>query len=192
MTATASSRRRKQLEHPTADRFAALREQAQRHDNPSAGFSNLELLTAAYESVLREQIYFRDRHMGLLASLHKHNEQVRAVATSARTAVPRGRAGPAPPRPRISPSAPEPFYDLQELPMSERASSSHVPRPERLAGSPVVRRGSQWWLVTSTGSILATDPAFTGELDRFAAAMAVADREVARLRDERAVARNDR
>ncbi|WP_405361922.1 hypothetical protein OG535_29135 [Kitasatospora sp. NBC_00085] len=67
-------------------------------------------------------------------------------------------------------------------------SSSRIPRSDRLAGSPVVRRGGQWWLVTGTGSILATDPTFTGELDRFAAAMAAADREVARIRDERATA----
>ncbi|MEV6976922.1 hypothetical protein [Kitasatospora sp. NPDC093806] len=76
--------------------------------------------------------------------------------------------------------------------MSERLPPSRVPRSEQLAGSPVVRRGSQWWLVTGAGSILATDPAFTGELDRFATAMAAADREVARLRDERAAARRER
>ncbi|WP_441245283.1 hypothetical protein [Kitasatospora sp. McL0602] len=70
-------------------------------------------------------------------------------------------------------------------------SSSRVPRSDRLAGSPVVRRGGQWWLVTGSGSILATDPTFTGELDRFAAAMAAADREVARIRDERAAARKE-
>ncbi|WP_035800240.1 MULTISPECIES: hypothetical protein [Kitasatospora] len=75
--------------------------------------------------------------------------------------------------------------------MFESTSSSRVPRSERLAGSPVVRRGGQWWLVTSTGSILATDPSFTGELDRFAAAMAAADREVARIQDERAAARKE-
>ncbi|MFI8456888.1 hypothetical protein [Kitasatospora sp. NPDC085464] len=51
-----------------------------------------------------------------------------------------------------------------------------------LAGAPVVRRGGQWWLVTSVGSLLATDPTFTGELDRFAAAKAAADRAVAQLR----------
>lgn len=67
--------------------------------------------------------------------------------------------------------------------------TSRVPRSEHLAGSPVVRRGGQWWLVTGAGSILATDPTFTGELDRFAAAMAAADREVARLQTERAAAR---
>ncbi|MEV0535832.1 hypothetical protein [Kitasatospora sp. NPDC050463] len=75
--------------------------------------------------------------------------------------------------------------------MFESTSSSPVPHSERLAGSPVVRRGGQWWLVTSTGSILANDPSFTGELDRFAAAMAAADREVARIRDERAAARKE-
>ncbi|MFJ8442853.1 hypothetical protein [Kitasatospora griseola] len=72
--------------------------------------------------------------------------------------------------------------------MFERTSPG-APRSERLAGSPVVRRGGQWWLVTGAGSILATDPTFTGELDRFASAMAAADREIARIRSERTTAR---
>ncbi|MFF2954090.1 hypothetical protein ACFVVU_22450 [Kitasatospora sp. NPDC057965] len=75
--------------------------------------------------------------------------------------------------------------------MPERIPSFCPPSSERLAGSPAVRRGGQWWLVTGTGSILATDPTFTGELDRFAAAMAAADRDVVRIRDERATARKD-
>ncbi|MFD8783799.1 hypothetical protein [Kitasatospora sp. NPDC059599] len=53
-----------------------------------------------------------------------------------------------------------------------------------LSGAPVVRRGGHWWLITGAGSLLATDPVFTGALDRFAAASAAADREVARLRAE--------
>lgn len=53
-----------------------------------------------------------------------------------------------------------------------------------LAQSPVVRRGGQWWLVTGSGSILATDPTFTGELDRFAAAMAAADQAIADFRSQ--------
>ncbi|AVV47539.1 hypothetical protein C6376_17490 [Streptomyces sp. P3] len=57
-------------------------------------------------------------------------------------------------------------------------------RSERLARSPVVRRGGQWWLVTGSGSILATDPKFTGELDRFADAMTAADQAVANLRSQ--------
>ncbi|TQF07175.1 hypothetical protein E6W39_06645 [Kitasatospora acidiphila] len=60
-----------------------------------------------------------------------------------------------------------------------------------MAGSSAVRRGNQWWLVTGAESILATDPTFTGELDRFASALAAADDEVARLRDERTAARTD-
>ncbi|MCI3270614.1 hypothetical protein [Streptomyces cylindrosporus] len=59
---------------------------------------------------------------------------------------------------------------------------------ERLAGTPAVRRGSAWWLVTPTGAMSASDPLFTSELDRFAADMAAADRAVARLRTERAAA----
>ncbi|WP_405013552.1 hypothetical protein [Kitasatospora sp. NBC_01539] len=69
--------------------------------------------------------------------------------------------------------------------MSSKNPTSPVPRSERLAGSPVVRRGGQWWLVTGSGAILSTDPVFTGELDRFAAAMAAADQAVAELRAAR-------
>ncbi|WP_405848492.1 hypothetical protein [Streptomyces sp. NBC_01518] len=65
--------------------------------------------------------------------------------------------------------------------MSSRTPSSPLPRSERLALSPVVRRGGQWWLVTGSGSILAKDPTFTGELDRFATAMAAADQAIADL-----------
>ncbi|MGK4579609.1 hypothetical protein [Kitasatospora sp. HPMI-4] len=54
-----------------------------------------------------------------------------------------------------------------------------------LAGSPVVRRDGQWWLVTGSGAILATDPTFTDELDRFAAAMVAANQTVADLRANR-------
>ncbi|MFD7734213.1 hypothetical protein ACFV6F_28010 [Kitasatospora phosalacinea] len=58
---------------------------------------------------------------------------------------------------------------------------------ERLVGVSVVRRGGQWWLVSGSGSgsLLATDPTFTGELDRFAAARAAAEREIAELAPER-------
>ncbi|WP_149827111.1 hypothetical protein [Streptomyces tailanensis] len=52
---------------------------------------------------------------------------------------------------------------------------------ERLADTPAVRRGGHWWLVAPTGSLLASDPAFTDELDRFAADLAAADRAVAEL-----------
>ncbi|MFD7070601.1 hypothetical protein ACFV97_25585 [Streptomyces sp. NPDC059913] len=51
----------------------------------------------------------------------------------------------------------------------------------RLAHSPAVRRDGQWWLVTGSGSVLATDPVLTGKLDRFATAMAAADQAVAGL-----------
>ncbi|MBC2902138.1 hypothetical protein H4N64_11045 [Streptomyces sp. PSKA01] len=62
---------------------------------------------------------------------------------------------------------------------------------ERLAGTPAVRRDGHWWLVTPTGTISASDPVFTGELDRFAADMAAADRAVANLRTERTAAGGD-
>ncbi|WP_188305734.1 hypothetical protein, partial [Streptomyces sp. CBMA123] len=67
---------------PAADRAAALREQAERCGDPSAALPDLELLNAAYESLLREQIDTRDRYMSLLTSLRKHDEQVRAAAVA--------------------------------------------------------------------------------------------------------------
>ncbi|ANZ14842.1 hypothetical protein O1L44_02530 [Streptomyces noursei] len=60
--------------------------------------------------------------------------------------------------------------------------SAPTPRSGRLVGSPVVRRDGRWWLVSGAGSILATDPTFTGALDGFAAAVAAADQAVADLR----------
>ncbi|WP_186003014.1 MULTISPECIES: hypothetical protein [unclassified Streptomyces] len=63
---------------------------------------------------------------------------------------------------------------------------------ERLAGTPAVRRDGHWWLITPTGTMPASDPVFTGELNRFAADMAAADRAVAKLRTERTAARKDR
>ncbi|WP_369251116.1 hypothetical protein [Streptomyces sp. R41] len=63
---------------------------------------------------------------------------------------------------------------------------------ERLAGTPAVRRDGNWWLITPTDAMPASDPVFTGELDRFAADMAAADRAVAKVRTERAAARKDR
>jgi hypothetical protein len=71
--------------------------------------------------------------------------------------------------------------------VSSRTPSSSPARSERLVRSPAVRRGGQWWLVTGSGSVLATDPTFTGELDRFAAAMAAADQTVADLRPQQDV-----
>lgn len=66
--------------------------------------------------------------------------------------------------------------------MSPRSTPSPVARSGRLAGSPAVRRDGKWYLVVGSGSVIATDPAFTGELDRFAALMAAADQSVAVLR----------
>ncbi|MFF4835236.1 hypothetical protein [Streptomyces sp. NPDC001315] len=68
--------------------------------------------------------------------------------------------------------------------MSSRTPPSPLVRSERLARSPLVRCGGHWWLVTGSGSIPATDPTFTGELDRFAAAMAAADQTIADLRSQ--------
>lgn len=60
--------------------------------------------------------------------------------------------------------------------------SAPTPRPRRLAHSPVILRGGQWWLDGGAGSVPASDPAFTAVLDDFAQAMAAADRAVANLR----------
>lgn len=60
---------------------------------------------------------------------------------------------------------------------------------ERLAGTPAIRRDGHWWLVSPTGSLPASDPAFTSELDRFAADLAAADRVVAQLHANRGPAR---
>ncbi|KMS74387.1 hypothetical protein ACM01_13905 [Streptomyces viridochromogenes] len=62
---------------------------------------------------------------------------------------------------------------------------------ERLATTPAVCRGGRWWLVTPTGTMPTSDPAFTRELDRFAADIAAADRAVAHLRTEPSVMRKD-
>ncbi|WP_399890733.1 hypothetical protein ACGH7X_30125 [Streptomyces sp. BBFR51] len=59
--------------------------------------------------------------------------------------------------------------------------SAPTPRPEQLPPSPVVLCDGRWWLVSRTGSIPASDPAFTPVLDDFARAMAAADRAVADL-----------
>lgn len=71
-------------------------------------------------------------------------------------------------------------------------SWASVTSSEQLAGTPAVRHGAHWWLVTATGSLLASDPAFTGELDRFAADMAAANRAVAELRAGHTAAREAR
>ncbi|GFE25704.1 hypothetical protein [Streptomyces nigrescens] len=60
------------------------------------------------------------------------------------------------------------------------ASLSHS---ERLADAPVVRRVGRWWLVSPSGTMLASD--LTGELDRFAADIAAANRAVADLHSAR-------
>ncbi|MBV1949167.1 MULTISPECIES: hypothetical protein [unclassified Streptomyces] len=50
--------------------------------------------------------------------------------------------------------------------------------PTPLPRSPAVLRDGRWWLVGRSGSIPASDPAFTAVLDDFAQAMAAADRAV--------------
>ncbi|MEU9851042.1 hypothetical protein [Streptomyces sp. NPDC047985] len=59
--------------------------------------------------------------------------------------------------------------------------SAPTPRQGRLAHSPVVLRGGQWWLDGGAGSVPASDPAFTAVLDNFAQAMAAADQAVVHL-----------
>ncbi|MFD7204386.1 hypothetical protein [Streptomyces sp. NPDC059893] len=68
-------------------------------------------------------------------------------------------------------------------------SCASVRRSERLAGTPVVKRGAHWWLVSQSGSLPASDPAFTGELHRFATGLAAADRVVAEIRAQNQAAR---
>ncbi|MFC9455911.1 hypothetical protein [Streptomyces sp. NPDC056983] len=60
-------------------------------------------------------------------------------------------------------------------------SWASVCRSERIVGTPVVKRGAHWRLVSPSSSLLATDPVFTGELQRFATALAAADRAVAEI-----------
>ncbi|MEV1026655.1 hypothetical protein [Streptomyces sp. NPDC050264] len=71
-------------------------------------------------------------------------------------------------------------------------SWASVRRSERLAGTPVVRRGADWWLVAPSGTLLASDPAFVGELDRFATDLAGAEQAVTALRAQRKQARKAR
>ncbi|MDF3291890.1 hypothetical protein [Streptomyces silvisoli] len=64
--------------------------------------------------------------------------------------------------------------------MSEHTPTfSSVHASARLADTPLVKCRSDWWLVTPSGSLRATDPHFIGELDGFAAALALADQAVA-------------
>ncbi|MDX3386468.1 hypothetical protein PV682_34205 [Streptomyces niveiscabiei] len=64
--------------------------------------------------------------------------------------------------------------------MSAPSSPPHSGRCPGL--SPMVRRDGRWRLVTASGSVLVTDPAFADTLDGFATAMAAADQAVAVLR----------
>ncbi|MFE1363807.1 hypothetical protein ACH4MN_08970 [Streptomyces anulatus] len=59
--------------------------------------------------------------------------------------------------------------------------SAPTPHQGRLAHSPVVRRGGQWWLDGGACSVPASDPALTAALDGFALSMAAADQTVANL-----------
>ncbi|GGX14573.1 hypothetical protein [Streptomyces noursei] len=71
------------------------------------------------------------------------------------------------------------------MPHPEPSWASPPSQSERLADAPVVRRDGRWWLVSPSGTMLASDPAFTSELDRFATDMAAANRAVADLRGAR-------
>ncbi|MDT3395330.1 hypothetical protein RKE29_01475 [Streptomyces sp. B1866] len=70
---------------PAADRVVALREHAAATGQPLDGLSDLDVLNAEYEAVLRERIGLRDRYQGLLTGRRRHEEAVRAAA--ARTAA---------------------------------------------------------------------------------------------------------
>lgn len=58
-------------------------------------------------------------------------------------------------------------------------ASSRAVRP--FDGVPVLRRGGQWLLAAASGGTVAADQVLASELDRFAVAMAAADRVVAAL-----------
>ncbi|MFE1764685.1 hypothetical protein ACFW81_10755 [Streptomyces angustmyceticus] len=62
-----------------------------------------------------------------------------------------------------------------------------------LGQSPAVWRDGRWWLLAESGSVAVTDPVFTGQLNRFATAMAAADRAVASrpVQQDQAPARPD-
>ncbi|WP_329576749.1 MULTISPECIES: hypothetical protein [unclassified Streptomyces] len=69
-------------------------------------------------------------------------------------------------------------------------SWASVRRSERLAGTPVVKRGAHRWLVSPSGFLLASDPTFTSELQRLTIALAAADRAVAEIRAQNQAACN--
>ncbi|MER7050509.1 hypothetical protein ABT391_37430 [Streptomyces jumonjinensis] len=57
--------------------------------------------------------------------------------------------------------------------------------PGLLGDAPVVRRSGEWWLTTPVLSLRLDDPVFAGDLDRFAADLADAQRAVAAFRSAR-------
>ncbi|MCF3172604.1 hypothetical protein IPZ61_04640 [Streptomyces sioyaensis] len=69
-------------------------------------------------------------------------------------------------------------------------SWASVRRSERLAGTPAIRRGGHWWLVSPAGAMLASDHAFAAELDNYAADFAAANRAVGELHAGHKAARN--
>jgi hypothetical protein len=63
------------------------------------------------------------------------------------------------------------------------SSNTSVRVPGSLAGTPAVRRGGAWWLVSGSRALPA-DPPLAADLDHLAAALAAADRAVAALHRE--------
>lgn len=92
----------------------------------------------------------------------------------------RGRTAHRVPEPRLA----LPLFFLRCSCVPPRTNLGFHP-PDRAASTPAVHHDGHWWLVTPTGTVPASDPAFTGELDRFAADMAAADRAIANLCTER-------
>lgn len=77
------------------------------------------------------------------------------------------------------------------MPHPTPSGESHR-RSGHLAGTPAVRHGAHWWLVGPSGAFRASDPNFTGELDRLAADLAAADQAVTALATERKTTRKAR
>ncbi|MDX3065810.1 MULTISPECIES: hypothetical protein [Streptomyces] len=68
---------------PTAaDRVAAIRAEYAAMGEPLDDLSDLEVLNRAYDAVQREQITTRDRYMGLLTSLRRHDDSARRTVAA--------------------------------------------------------------------------------------------------------------
>lgn len=65
-----------------ADRVAAIRAEYAAIGEPLDDLSDLDVLNRAYDAAQREQITTRDRYMGLLTSLRRHDDSVRRTVAA--------------------------------------------------------------------------------------------------------------